>query len=149
MRTLECLVHQYPDKTGKELLKIQEQDKLEDQKEFQEIHQSKVDFVNDVKKNGGYYKGKFGLDQRFMYHITDIFLEDDGTVYVDVEKIVIFLGSDKGVVAENNFHWEKKTQVNRDASKYGFDLYTRITEVEWNELISYINGVDKFWQTEK
>jgi len=145
MRTIETLARQYPDKTGKELLEIQQQDKIEDQKEFEELHQKKINFVNDIKKNGGYFKGTFGLDQRFMYHITDIRLDEKGKVYVDVENITIFLGHNRGVVKENDFSFEKRTDRYKDASTYGFGHYERIDEKEWNELIEYIRGVDKFW----
>jgi hypothetical protein len=35
MRSIETLVREYPDKTGRELFEIQEQDKLKDQKKFE------------------------------------------------------------------------------------------------------------------
>ena len=130
MRTIECLAHEYPDKTARELFEIQEQDKIKDQEEYERLHQKQINFVNDVKENGGYYRGTFGLDQRFMYKITDIHIDDNGAVYVDVESIVIFLDNDK----DNNFRFEKNSEHYKDADTYAFNIYDRVTEKEWNEL---------------
>lgn len=146
MRTIECLAHQYPDKTARELFEIQEQDKIKDQEEYEKLHQKQINFVNDVKENGGYYRGIFGLDQRFMYKITDIHIDDKGTIYVDVESIVIFLDHSQSVNKKSDFRFEKNSEHYKNADTYAFNIYDRVTEKEWNELNTYLEGVAKFWE---
>lgn len=148
MRSIEYLIQLFPEKTGKELLEIQAQDKADDEYNYQIANKATLEYIEDIKKNGGYFRGRFGIDQRFMYKITDIYMDND-KVYVDVEKIVIFLGNERGVVKSGEFTFEKKSDTYVEADKYGFNCYDRVTEKEWNELIDYIHGVDKFWSMYK
>lgn len=37
MRSLEYLIQLFPEKTGKEILEIQAQDKIDDEKEYQKV----------------------------------------------------------------------------------------------------------------
>jgi len=94
MRGIEYLVQSYPDKTGKEILAIQAQEKLDDLKEFEEINKKKLAFMKDINENGGYYRGRFGLDQHYFYHVFDMEMDNHGNITMKVEKIVLFYNND-------------------------------------------------------
>lgn len=66
-------------------------------------------------------------------------------VRCDVEKIVVFLGNDIGVVKTGGINIEKKASEYTYADKYGFNLCERVTEKEWNGLNIYLDGIEKFW----
>jgi len=145
MRSIGYLIQLFPEKTGKEILEIQAQDKLEDEKEYQKENESKLKWIEDINTNGGFFKGRFGIDQRFFYKVSNCLLETSGEIRCDVEKIVVFLGSERDVVKNGNIHIEKKSSEYADADKYGFNIYDRVTEKEWNEVNSYLEGIEKFW----
>lgn len=146
MRSIEYLIQLFPEKTGKELLEIQKQDKLEDEKEYQKENESKLKWIEDINNNGGFFRGRFGIDQRFFYKVTNCSLETNGKVICDVEEIVVFLGSDRGVVKSGEINIEKKSSKYADADKYGFNIYERVTEKEWNEVNSYMMSISEFWK---
>ena len=56
------------------------------------------------------------------------------------------MGNEKGVVKEGRIHIEKEINSYCDLSKYGFDNDERVTEKEWNEVLSYLEGVANFWK---
>lgn len=145
MRSIEYLIQLFPDKTGKELLEIQEQDKLEDEKKYQKENESKLKWIEDINTNGGYFRGRFGLDQRFFYKVTKCLLKTSGEIRCDVEKIVILMGKDRNVLPDESIHIEKKNSEYVNADKYGFNIYERVTEKEWNEVLTYLENIEKFW----
>lgn len=137
MRSIENLVRTYPTKTGVEILKIQEQEKLVDEKRFELQNKSKLLFINDVNKNGGYYKGTFGLNQYFYYKFTNLRIQDN-RIYCDVEKIVCFSGDEINV--------EKRFTEWQDLDKYGIEMYERVNEIEYNKISKYLDELfPKFW----
>ena len=69
MRSIEYLIQLFPDKTGKELLEIQAQDKKKDEEEYQNKNKENLAIIKDIKENGGFYKGAFGTEQYYMYHV--------------------------------------------------------------------------------
>ena len=153
MRALEYLIQLYPEKTGKELLAIQEQEKLEDQKEFKNLNKTKLDFVNDINTNGGYYKGKFGLDQHYYYRVFDLVLEESGDVRMCVEKIVLFCNNDghkHTVTKAGEINFERRTDDYANLDNYGLQDRERITVKEWNTINDYIDNIVKlFWTNAK
>lgn len=145
MRSIEYLVELFPEKTGKELLKIQAQDKMEDEKAYKKENESKLKWIEDINTNSGFFRDRFGIDQRFFYKVSNCLLETSGEVRCNVEKIVVFLGSDRDVVKHGNINIEKKSSKYADANEYEFNMYERVTEKEWNEVNSYLESVEKFW----
>ena len=119
--------------------------KFEAEKEYQKENESKLKWIEDINTNGGYFRGRFGMDQRFFYKVTNCLLETSGEIRCDVEKIVVFMGKDRSVVPDGSIHIEKKTSEYTDADKYGFNIYERVTEKEWNEVLTYLEGIEKFW----
>lgn len=55
MTSIETLVRNYPEKTGKEILALQEQERLQDEAEYQERHAETLAYIEDINTNGGYY----------------------------------------------------------------------------------------------
>ena len=141
MRSIETLVREFPEKTGSQILDIQEADKLIDEKNYQEENKEKLKWIEDINTNGGFFRGRFGSDQRFYYKVTNCLLESCGSVYCDVEKIVVFLGKDKN----DRLNIERRMSSYTNADTYGFNVYERVTEKEWNEVNTYLEGVEKFW----
>ena len=89
MRSIETLVRTYPNLTGSDIIKLQEQDKIADEKAYQKTNKRKLAYIEDINTNGGYYVGRFGVDQRYIYNVTKMWLEGD-VIYMDVEKIIVF-----------------------------------------------------------
>ncbi len=104
MRSIEALVRQFPEKTGAEILVIQKQDKIEDQKKYDIIHAKELAWIKDINGNGGFYKGRFGLSQRFFYNVTNA-QHINGTIICDVEIIMAFFGAPNGSVKEGEVNY--------------------------------------------
>ena len=148
MRDINYLIQLFPDKTGKELLEIQEQDKLEDEKEYQRLHEEDLKLVEDINTNGGYYRGRFGIDQYFYYRFFNLHLEDD-KIYCDCEHLVLFSGEGDSRITER-FSVEIRTESYKDIEKYGLDFYERVTVKEWDAVIQYFRTSPKqFWPEQK
>lgn len=145
MRSIEYLAQLFPDKTGKELLEIQLNDKKEDEKEYQKANKAKLAFIEDINQNGGYYKGRFGIDQRFFYCFTDLQIIS-GIVYGSVERITVFLGEKNSVVREGEIRIEKSFNEMKEIENYGLSMYSRIEKREYDSLVEYLNNVSKFWE---
>lgn len=149
MRSIEYLAQLFPDKTGKELIEIQNEDKRLAEVEFQNENKEKLLIVKDIEENGGYYKGVFGTEQYYMYKIHKIYF-DNGNITCDYEEIVLFDSQNisRGVLSVDNINFETRT------NKYGnFEdislMAVRIKEEEYNELKNYLFGVvPKFFKEE-
>ena len=142
MRSIETLVSDYPEKTGAEILKIQEDEKLEDQRQFDLRNAKQLQLIDDINKNGGFYKGTFGLNQHFLYNFTDLEMDEKGNIYCEVESIVIFSRDDKRTPLNVQIQFD----TYKDFSKYGVNMYERVTQEDYNEVINYFkNSVNKFW----
>lgn len=149
MRGIETLAREYPDKTGKELFEIQEQDKLEDQKAFEKANKKVLAFIKDINENGGYFKGRFGVDQHYYYHVSNLIMESDGKVYMDVEKVVLFYNATEDthqVTRPNEIHIERRTKTFEKLDQYGLSYEKRITKEDWDKLNNYLNAMSElFW----
>lgn len=149
MRALEVLMELYPNKTAKEILEIQEQDKTKDQKDFEERNKKKLEFINDINTNGGYYRGKFGLDQYYYYRVFNLIMNNNGSVYMSVESIVLFYNNDgrkDTIVKPNEIRLEKRLKEYCDLDQYSLEHEERITETEWNYINNYLNNIHNlFW----
>lgn len=146
MRSFEVLVRSYPDKTGKELLAIQEEDKVKDEKEFQKRHKEKLKFIDDINNNGGYYKGKFGFCQHYFYRVFDLKIEDNGKTIGKVESLVVFVGDDRGVIKNGELRFERNLKEYADIEKYSLNTEERVTKKEWDKANEYLDRmVEKFW----
>ena len=145
MRSLEYLAQLYPNKKAKELLAIQAKEKEADEKEYQKRHKETLEAIEDINTNGGYYKGRFGSDQRFYYNVTNARLEGD-KVYATVESIVVFLGDGRSVVKAGDVSIRKETKEFADLGNYALDMYQRTTKEDYNEVLAYLLGLAKYWE---
>lgn len=139
MRSIELLIQEYPDKTGKELLEIQKQDKLADVEEYNIRNKAKLDLIEDINTCGGYYKGTFGLEQKFIYSFSNMRLEG-GDIMCDVTTIVIF--STKNSVSDIKV--ENRTYEMFE--QYSVELYERVHKAEFDRVLNYINTTNNFWK---
>lgn len=145
MRSIETLVREFPNLTGHKILEIQKQDKLEDEKEFQKEHQKDLDIIKDINENGGYYRGRFGVDQYFYYNFFNVILENN-VIYCDCEHLTLFSGEGKQAVTDN-FTLEIRTEQYKTLENYGINFYERVTKKEWDEIVNYFKKTPtKFWK---
>jgi len=150
MRALEYLVQLYPDKTGKEILEIQVQEKLDDQKEFEETNKKKLAFMKDINENGGYYRGRFGLDQHYYYRVFDMEMDDQGNITMKVEKIVLFYNPKDGhkhtVTYAGSMQLDRKIKDYQHYDQYELEDRERVTVKEWDAINKYLDVMSKlFW----
>lgn len=144
MRSIEYLIQLYPDRTGKELLAIQDADKAADEKAFKKQNKKLLAVVNDINTNGGYYKGRFGEDQRFYYNVTKARLES-GKIYANVESIVVFLGDGRSVVNAGDVRIEKTAKDWAALDTYGLEMYQRTTKEDFEDVANYLQKIAKYW----
>jgi hypothetical protein len=136
MRSIEALVREFPNLKGHEILALQEEDKRKDEEEYQKIHQKELDWIEDINKNGGYFRGRFGMSQHFYYNVTNARMSS-GALVCDVEEIVVFF--------RDNIIIEKKADKFVRMDTYGFNAYQRISQKEWDNLNSYLHNIKQFW----
>jgi len=148
MRAIECLVRDYPDKTGKEILAIQEQEKLNDQKAYEKHNRKKLAFVNDLNTNGGYYRGRFGYDQHYFYRVYDVKMDSDGSIWANVDSVVLFINNESVpniVTRAGEVHLERRTKEFVDLDNYGLQDEQRVNKAEWDGVNAYVNNMTAFW----
>lgn len=149
MRSIETLVRTYPNLSGSDIIKLQEQDKIADEKAYQKANKKKLEYIDDINVNGGYYMGRFGIDQRYIYNITKMWLEG-GEIYMDVEKIIVFLnmeGKSNQVTNPNEGSIEKRIKSLQRYSTYLLEeMCERVSVKEWDEVNNYLIGIAKFWK---
>ena len=142
---VETLTRQYPDKTGKEILELHEHSKKCYGLFLKQQNQKQYDLVDRINAQPLYYKGRFGLDQRFFYKFSNAQLEN-GKVFATVEKIVVFIGCDRGVVKKGEVKIEKSEKTFQELDKYGLEMYTETTKSEFDKVDKYLHGIAKFWE---
>ena len=148
MRSIETIVRECPNLTGKEILEVQEQEKLEDQKAYEKHNEKKLAFIKDINENGGYYRGRFGLDQHWFYRVFNMEMNNDGNITMDVEKIVLFFNDTDNkhqVTKPNEIKLERRIDPYCNLDQYGLDDRERVTVKEWDEVNDYLNKINQFW----
>jgi hypothetical protein len=148
MRSIEYLMQCYPDKTAKEILAIQAQEKLEDKKAEDKRNAKKLAYIKDINENGGYYRGRFGKDQHYFYRIFDLKL-DCGEVIMQVESLVFFYNDSddtRQVTRPNEVSMERRLRTYERLDQFGLEHEKRVTKKEWDAVNDYINAMSKlFW----
>lgn len=138
MRSIETLVRSYPNKTGAEILEMQEQDKIQDQKDFERIHEKTVKMVEDYQQNGAYFKSTFGLNQYRFDRFFDLQLEDDGSVSCSVETIVAFYGKRTTI--------ERRVKECQTLDVYAPQKRNRVSKDEFDAASQYLDKMfTTFW----
>jgi hypothetical protein len=149
MRSIEYLVQCYPDKTVKEILAIQAQEKLDDQKAYEKRNAKKLAYIKDINENGGFYRGRFGLDQHYYYRIFDLKMDSTGEVVMQVESIVFFFNDTtdtRQVTKPNEVHLERRLRTYERLDQFGLQQEQRVTAHEWDAVVNYINAMSQlFW----
>jgi hypothetical protein len=149
MRSIELLVREYPYLTGREILETQEQEKLKDQRAYEKRNKKKLAFIKDINENGGFYRGRFGVDQHYYYRIFDLKMETNGEVYMQVESIVLFFNDTNDthqVTKPNEVHLERRLRTYEKLDQFGLQQEQRVTAHEWDAVVNYINAMSQlFW----
>jgi len=148
-RAIEYLVSLYPEKTGKEIIAIHEQEKLKDQQIFDKHNKKTLAFIKDINTNGGYFRGKFGLDQYYYYRVFNMIMNETGGVTMDVESIVLFCNNDghkQTVCNPGEIRLERRIEEYQQLDTYSLENEERITIEEWNYINNYLNNMNSlFW----
>lgn len=141
MRSIEYLVQLFPDKTGRELMEIQEKDRVADQFAYEQAHKKDLKLIKDINTNGGFYRGKFGIDQLYYYSFSNMIMEFN-EIYCDCEHVVLFTGEGR-VTDEFSVRIDKKTY--QQFNKYAVEMCERITIKEWEAVINYFKKVSNYF----
>ena len=144
-RSLEVIIRENPDMTGREILAEEKYDDACFALYNDRMNKTKLDLIKDINTNGGYYKGRFGEDQRFYYNVTNARLECN-TVIADVEHITVFLGDGRSVVKPGDIRIEKKIETFKDLYKYDLESYYRTTKKDYDEVSDYLLRLAKYWE---
>lgn len=133
MRSIEYLIALFPDKTGVELLEIQKQDKIKDEENFKKANSKKLATIEDINTNGGYFRGVFGLTQRFYYSFSNLRLME-GKIICDCTHLVCFF--------ENNsiFNCEIREDSWKEFENYGVSIYERVSKEDFNKAVYYFTS---------
>ena len=150
MRSLELLMREYPNKTAKQILAIQKQDELADQIAYDLRNEKKLAYIKDINTNGGFYRGRFGLDQHYYYRIFDLKMDTSGEVVMQVESIVLFINNTddtRQVTRPNEMHLERRLRTYERLDQFGLEQEKRVTAHEWDAVVNYINAMSQlFWK---
>ena len=151
IRTIECIVRDHPELTGKEVLALHEQDKKEHEEYLIKKHQDKHDWLTDINTNGGYFRGTFGLCQRYYYKVSNVQLDENtGRFWGSVEKLLAFHddGSGRGTMKNGKFQVELMKDEYTELTDYHLSLEDRVTKEDWDKVITYMNAMTElFWRT--
>lgn len=144
MRSIECLVREYPDKTGKEIIEIQEKDKLLDEQNYKKYNEKKLALIKDYNENGAYFKSTFGLDQYRYDRFFNMSLNENGAIICDVETIVGFY---KGTTTPNNeMLLKRKYKEYQDFDRYLPQDEHKITKEEYDLFSNHLDSIfSDFW----
>jgi hypothetical protein len=150
MRSLELLMREYPNKTAKQILAIQKQDELADQIAYDLRNEKKLAYIKDINTNGGFYRGRFGLDQHYYYRIFDLKMDTSGEVVMQVESIVLFINNTddtRQVTRPNEMHLERRLRTYERLDQFGLEQEKRVTAHDWDAVVNYINAMSQlFWK---
>ena len=144
-RSIELILRDNPNMTGKEILEEQKHDEACFALWKENRDKDKLDFIKDINTNGGFYKGRFGLDQRFYYKVTNASLQG-ARVMAEVETVVVFLGCERGAVKVGDINIEKRKKTYEDLDNYDLHGYTRTTKEDFEKVVKYLNDIAKFWE---
>lgn len=147
-RGMDTLCRQFPEKTGKEIMELYEHD-LKCHRLWIERGQEKIRaFAKRVNDAGAiYYRGRFGLDQRYFYKVSNVEVSDRGDLYADVEKIVTFMGDQgSGKAFEGRIHIEYENEGHTSISNYSLENEKEVPKEQWDAIYEYLNATKKFWE---
>lgn len=146
-RDARVMCQYYPDATGKEILELVEHD-MKCHRLWIEQGQEKVRaFAKRVNDAGGiYYRGRFGIDQRYFYKVSNVEVTDRGDLYADVEKIVAFMGDQgSGKAFEGRMRIEYENEGHTSISNYSLENEKEVPKEQWDAAFKYISETKQFW----
>jgi len=121
-------------------MKIQADDKKLDAEEFENRNRAKLDLINDINTNGGFYRGRFGMDQRFYYSFKNLQLMSTA-IYCDVTTLVTFY-QDNGTI-----HIEYREETFKAFENYGVEIYEKITKSDFDKAYELLQGFkNQLWK---
>lgn len=146
MRGARVMCEYYPEATGKEILELVEHDKKCHELYIQQGQEKVRAFAKKINDAGAlFYKGRFGLDQRFFYKLSNATVTDKGEIYGTVEHIVCFLG-EKGDVCEGRIKIETKKDEFKTFENLGLSMYEKTTEEDYNKVLAHLQSMADFWE---
>lgn len=143
MRSLETLLREFPNKTGTQILDIQEADKLKDSDSYRKENKRKLEIIEDYNKNGAYFKSTFGTNQYRFEKFSHLTLQEDSQIYCKVETIVGFYVPDN---YDHGITIERRINENQNLEMYMPQEKNRIQKEEFDKLSTTLNNIFKdFW----
>ena len=139
MRSLELLAKNYPDKTGSELLAMQEADKKAGILAREKEHEANIKFIKDINTNGGYYIGRFGLE-RYMYSFHNLSLSEDGFIDCYVHVLTFVYDENKPSL----LHCTIKDDYTSNIDLYLGDC-ERVDKSVWDKITNYLISGKDLW----
>lgn len=146
MRTLETLARAYPDKTGMQLLSIQEEEKRFDESEkAKRFEKTKafINYYNLARGKGAYWRVNFNHKQIYYIEIVKAEMYENGDVFIEFNNVYM------NVTDEFNC----KIEIRDDF--YSGDFYSsilydadQITEDEYTKAYDYVMNFKKFFKDE-
>lgn len=141
MGRLEYLIKYNPDKTGKEILEMHQQDLLKEEQHFNKLHSENLKIVEKIKANPIYVKGQAGNQYWFWRIYNARYNKDQKEIIVTFDNIVLF--------SELNslpFSFERQKGEFDKYSNLAIHHYEEVTETEWNKINDFINNIPTmFW----
>jgi hypothetical protein len=113
---------------------MHEKDKAKERKRIEKRHKDKLELIEDINENGGFYMGQFGLDQYFYYSFFNLRLMEN-KIICDVESIVIF--------DRPELHIERRVSTHKNLDQYAISIYNRIEEDQYLKLSEYLDQAAK------
>lgn len=147
MRSIETLVHEFPQKTCAEIVIIQQMDKKYDAEQYELRHKKELELAKTLNTNG-YFRGSFGLDQRYYYHFYNVSILNNGEMVCDIDKIVVLLNDkEDSELFKDCFTIKREKRGCQKLDRYYSSDLKQVTNNEWNDIIKYAQGISEFWKT--
>lgn len=144
MTSIDELVRNNPDKTCREILEIQRQEEIDDEQAITKRNAKKVELINDINTNGGYYKGVFSLTQYYYYRFFNLRLME-GSIICDAEKIIMFYNEEHThcTTRIGETQIERRIEKFQEFENYGVGMCERVTVEEWLKVCDQIDNIIK------
>ena len=152
IRSIETLVRDYPNKTGAEILAMQEADKANNRAKAIELNKENIEFLESLKKERKFLKGLFGLNQRYYHRIDKVehaLDKNDDFVVIETTEINYFKPDEtnRGVIQNGEYQLEvtHKSYYNLSDAVVYFGNMTAVDEKEFNDAYNVIKNFENFF----
>lgn len=147
MYSFKDLLKLNPTLTGKEIYELHLKEKQDEENRINILYEKHIKFIDNLNKNGAYFKGKFGK-QTFFYNITNIvFNKTSNYTTCNLESITIH----NNFTDKLNIDWRNKERM-KDFTTLAVECYERIPKEEWDYVANYLepnNLINKLYNYKK